>query len=270
MDSKYLEFLNYDYSDVKNIALVVFIIFILIVFRYFAISWTYNILFRKNPSDSRMLVKHKLNRSQTVREIGWALISAVIFTFFTFFLIIGMQKGVFLIYIDFEEYSLWWVPLGVILILFLHEGYYYWLHRWMHLPGIYRLVHKTHHDSIHTSVYTSFSFHPLESLLQALFLPFVLLFIPVNLFVLIGLLLFMTISATVNHAGVEVYPSGRIGKWMGKWLIGATHHHVHHTKFRYNFGLYFTFWDKWMNTENQDFQETFNSVVKGLPDKGKF
>jgi hypothetical protein len=36
----------------------------------------------------------------------------------------------------------------------------------------------------------------------------------------------------------------------GKWLIGATHHSLHHKQFKYNYGLYFTFWDKWKKTES--------------------
>jgi len=66
------------------------------------------------------------------------------------------------------------------------------------------------------------------------------------------MLLIMTISATINHAGVEIYPSGKYGKWFGHWIIGATHHDQHHRKFNYNFGLYFTFWDKWMGTESPE------------------
>ncbi|MCA6073657.1 sterol desaturase family protein [Fulvivirga sedimenti] len=269
MERSYLDFLSYDYSVWNTVLTVSLVAFSLILARYFLISWAYEKIFRKPSNDARKLVKSGLNKAQTRKEIGWAIISALIFTVFTMLLIIGRQHGIFLIYIDINEYPLWWIPAGIVLILLLHEAYYYWLHRWMHLPGVYRLVHKTHHESVQTSVYTAFSFHPIESLLQAIYLPLVLTFIPVNLFVLIGLLVLMTISATVNHAGIEVFPSGAIGQWMGKWLVGSTHHHVHHTKFRYNFGLYFTFWDKLMKTENQGFQDEFNSIISDLPDQGK-
>ena len=50
----------------------------------------------------------------------------------------------------------------------IHETYYYWLHRWMHLPHIYKYVHKAHHESLTTTAWTSFSFHPIESFLQGL------------------------------------------------------------------------------------------------------
>jgi sterol desaturase/sphingolipid hydroxylase (fatty acid hydroxylase superfamily) len=195
------------------------------------------------------------------REIGWALLSSLIFAAITMIMIVGWQTGAIRIYLEWTEYPVWYLPLSVLFLLMLHEAYYYWLHRWMHKPSVYRYVHKVHHDSIHTSVFTSFSFHPLESFLQAIFLPLVLLIVPVHLYIFIGILVFMTVSATVNHAGVEVYLSGRLGRWMGKWLVGSTHHHVHHTRFRYNFGLYFTFWDKLMKTENKDFEEDYNRII---------
>jgi len=59
----------------------------------------------------------------------------------------------------------------------------------------------------------------------------------------------MTFSAIINHAGVEIYPRNSFFKGFKKHVIGATHHDIHHRHAQKNFGLYFTFWDRWMNTE---------------------
>ena len=67
----------------------------------------------------------------------------------------------------------------------------------------------------------------------------------------------MTLSATINHAGIEIFPASWSKKPILRGLIGATHHDVHHKQARYNFGLYFTFWDKWMGTESPKFKECF-------------
>ena len=32
-------------------------------------------------------------------------------------------------------------------------------------------------------------------------------------------------------------------------MISATHHSLHHTRFRCNYGLYFRAWDRWMGTD---------------------
>jgi len=123
---------------------------------------------------------------------------------------------------------------------------------------VFRIVHKVHHESIHTSAFTSFTFHPLEALLQFIFLPLMILIVPIHFYGLGIILALMTLSAIINHAGIEVYPKGFYKHPLGKWLIGSTHHDLHHKEFTSNFGLYFTLWDKWMNTESKGYEERFD------------
>ncbi|MDH3709135.1 MAG: sterol desaturase family protein [Cyclobacteriaceae bacterium] len=264
IDWQVYDFLEYDYTSPRYFLIINLCLFSILMARYFLFSWVYHWFFKKRePAKAqRLLVKGGLNRIQTLKEIKWSFIASLIFSVFTVLIIIGWQNGIIKIYQDLHDYPLWMLPLSLVSILLLQETYYYWLHRWMHKPKVYRLIHKTHHDSIHTSAFTSFSFHPVESLLQALYLPVVLTIVPTYFYLVLFLLIIMTVAATINHAGVEVYPSGRLGKWMGNWLVGSTHHHIHHTKFRYNFGLYFTFWDRWMKTENEDFKENYQEIIK--------
>ncbi|HVF80944.1 MAG TPA: sterol desaturase family protein, partial [Flavisolibacter sp.] len=151
----------------------------------------------------------------------------------------------------------WWLPVSLTIALLVHETYYYWLHRWMHHPKVFQAVHKVHHESNITSPWTAFSFHPLEGILQALFLPMLLLVMPMHLYVLIFHLTIMTFSSVINHLDIEVYPAGFHKNFFGRWLIGATHHSLHHKQFKYNYGLYFTFWDKWKKTESPVFKNLF-------------
>ncbi|MGV3657157.1 MAG: sterol desaturase family protein, partial [Chitinophagaceae bacterium] len=104
-----------------------------------------------------------------------------------------------------------------------------------------------------------FSFHPLEGLLQAIFLPLLLLLLPMHLYVVIIQLTIMTFSSVINHLDVEVYPKNFHKNLFGKWLIGATHHSLHHKQFKYNYGLYFTFWDKWKKTESPLYEQLFEA-----------
>lgn len=194
---------------------------------------------------------------QLMREIGWSALSSVIFAILAAVCYAAYQKGWTRVYTEIYDYPLWYFFFSIIVVLFLYETYYYWLHRWMHIPRIFRIVHRVHHESIHTSVFTSFSFHPLEAFLQFLFIPFVILILPIHYIALGIVLLLMTISAVINHAGVEVFPKRFHEHLIGKWLIGATHHDLHHKEFKNNFGLYFTFWDRWMKTESDKYTDTF-------------
>jgi sterol desaturase/sphingolipid hydroxylase (fatty acid hydroxylase superfamily) len=127
----------------------------------------------------------------------------------------------------------------------------------MHRPKVFKVVHKVHHDSNITSPWTAFSFHPIEGVFQAIFLPALLTVLPVHLYVLLVQLTVMTLSSVINHLDIELYPKNFHRHFLGKWLIGATHHSLHHKQFKYNYGLYFTFWDKWKNTESPSYEKLF-------------
>ena len=177
-------------------------------------------------------------------------------------MIMAWQYGYTAIYTSWNAFPLWYIPLSFLGAMFIHETYYYWLHRWLHHPKVYKHIHKIHHDSVSTSVWTSFSFHPIESVLQAIIIPLMVMIIPMHLVVLLLMLLIMTISAIINHAGVEIYPSSWRKHILLKWLIGSTHHDLHHRRFTKNYGLYFTFWDIWMDTESAEFDERWNKATR--------
>ena len=186
---------------------------------------------------------------QTRRELRYALATSLVFGVSTAALAWLWQAGALRVYTDVREYSLWWLPASLVAAMLLHETYYYWLHRWMHRPSVYPWLHRGHHDSIVTSGWTSFAFDPGEAVLQAAILPAILAVVPMHVAVLVAWLLLMTLSALVNHLGVELWPLPLERTWWGRNVIGATHHGLHHTAFVKNYGLYFTFWDRWMGTE---------------------
>ena len=120
----------------------------------------------------------------------------------------------------------------------------------MHHPKVFRIVHKVYHDSLTLTPWTAFSFHPCESLIEALVLPLILLVIPVHIGVLAFYLLFMTITSVINHLDIEIYPEAFLKSKIGKQFIGATHHHYHNEQLKTNYELSFTFWAKLMDTES--------------------
>ena len=200
--------------------------------------------------------------AQRLRLDVWrSALTAAVFAPLGTLLIIAWQGGHTQLYTDWAAQPWWMVPLGVAAVLLLHETYYYWLHRWMHHPRVYRYVHRWHHESIETTALTSFSFHPFESFLQAAIIPVFVFLIPLHVYVLVALLLFMTLSAVINHAGFEVYPRHPALRWVGRYVIGATHHDLHHKQFTKNYGLYFTFWDRWMRTESEEFDARFAAAA---------
>lgn len=249
-----------DFSEPVYFLLLNGIFFLTVFFRYLLVSGLFHHLFYvwlRQQFDHRIINGDIKNKDQVRKEIIWSAITSLIFGVSGTIMVTLWQKDLTALYTDLFQYPLWYLPLSLVIVLFLHETYYYWLHRWMHLPSVYRVMHKVHHDSIHTNSLTSFSFHPIESIAQAVIIPLFVFFIPAHIYVLLLVLVIMTFSGTLNHAGVELYPEGFHKHWLGKWLIGASHHDQHHKKFRVNFGLYFTFWDRWMGTEAEDYEVKF-------------
>lgn len=248
----------------------VVVMFVIIIGRYFLISGFFYLIFYlwfpKKWTHRKINVK-TYKQNQFKKEIKWSMLTALLFALAGAFLLVLWQKGITRVYTTVTDYPLWWLPVSLLIAMLLHETYYYWLHRWMHHPAIFKLVHKVHHESNITSPWTAFSFHPLEGILQAIFLPLLLLILPMHLYVILLQLTIMTFSSVINHLDIEIYPKGFYRHPIGKWLIGATHHSLHHKQFKYNYGLYFTFWDKLKQTESPLYTNLFQEKTYTHPDK---
>lgn len=236
----------------------ILIFFVAILFRYFiaaGIFYYYYYVSGSAQLAEKKLSKRALRKGQFKKEIEWSIKSSAIFAVvgaITYWL---WQNDLTAIYLDASAYGYWYLPVSLVIVLLLHETYYYWIHRWMHHPKVFRKVHKVHHDSLSPTPWTAFSFHPWECTLEAIILPLILVFIPVHAVVLGVYLLLMTISSVVNHLDIEIYPRAFQKSRFGKLFIGATHHHYHHSEFKTNYGLYFTFWDRWMGTESSSMEK---------------
>jgi lathosterol oxidase len=240
-------------------------IFTVVIGRYLLVGGLfYGIFYGWFPGkwEQRKISRRNYNKGQFKREILWSSLTALIFALSGSVLLLLWQLGYTKVYITINDYPWWWLPLSLVVAMLLHETYYYWLHRWMHQPRIFSLVHKVHHESNITSPWTAFSFHPLEGFFQAIFLPLLLLVMPMQLYVILIQLTLMTLSSVINHLDIEIYPANFHRHLVGKWLIGASHHSLHHKQFRYNYGLYFTFWDKWKKTESPQFDALFEEKTK--------
>ncbi len=237
----------------------------IIFFRYLLIAGAFHMYFygiKKEINKARRISTKLRKTHQTKKEIIASFLSSGLFAIGGVFLLQIWRMDYSLVYSDISDYGIVYLFFSALLFLFLHDTYYYWLHRWMHRPSIYKHIHRQHHDSIATSVWTSFSFDVPESVLQAIFLPIMIFILPMHYSVVLFLLMFMTFSATINHLDIEIYPKNFNKHPIGKWFIGATHHSLHHSEFITNYGLYFTFWDHWMKTESKVYDQRFEEVSR--------
>jgi sterol desaturase/sphingolipid hydroxylase (fatty acid hydroxylase superfamily) len=76
----------------------------------------------------------------------------------------------------------------------------------------------------------------------------------------------MTVWSVWNHLGFEIFLSSFPHHWLRKWLIGSTHHAIHHRQYTVHYGLYFTFWDKLLGTQDPNYEKKFGERLTGKVD----
>ncbi len=187
---------------------------------------------------------------QIRREIGWSLASAFIYGAPAGLVAWGWrQHGWTRIYEDVGDFPLWWLPASVLLYLLLHDCWFYWTHRLMHRPALFRIAHAVHHSSRPPTAWAAMSFHPVEAVTGAIVIPLLVLFIPIHYGALLAVLGIMTLMGVTNHMGWELFPDRLVRGAAGRWLITASHHHRHHQQYGCNYGLYFRIWDRLCGTD---------------------
>ncbi len=194
-------------------------------------------------------IQPDLPYESTVRhEILYSFTTLLIYCGVSWIIFSCWDSGMTMIYSHVNEYGLTYFIGSILMMVVLHDAYFYWTHRMLHLPGIYSVVHQTHHRSVNPTPWAAFSFHPLEAFVAAGIMPLIVFTIPAHPAAIIIFLNYMTLISVMGHLGYETFPLGFRKSSVGKWHNTATNHNLHHEYVRGNYGLYFTFWDRLMGT----------------------
>src|SRR5437764_1449681 len=83
--------------------------------------------------------------AQIRREIGYSAMTVLVFG-----LVIGAISGYgiapyTLVYLDVARYGWAYFWLSIALVILAHDAYFYWTHRLMHTPALFRIFHGVHH-----------------------------------------------------------------------------------------------------------------------------
>lgn len=190
-----------------------------------------------------------------VRDFLFSALSIAIFAS-TVYLCMGILKeNNHFIKKPFAEVPAWYHVLSFVWLFFLHDAYFYWIHRLMHVPALFRHVHLVHHYSTNPSPWTAYAFHPLEALLEAGIIPLAAFTIPVHIGLFSGFMLFQIIYNIYGHLGYELWPRSLARHPLGKWINTSVAHNQHHKYFKGNYGLYTLIWDRMLGTLRKDYPE---------------
>jgi len=161
----------------------------------------------------------------------------------------------------------------ILAMIVLHDFWFYWMHRSLHHKWLFRRAHATHHISRTPTSWAAYSFAPIEAVAEAIYIPFMLLILS-WIMPLYGLAIFIFLGHqiarnVIGHSGFELAWPGFTRSRLTGWMTTTTHHDLHHTEGRYNFGLYFTWWDRIMGTEHPRYHEKFEAVARRKPATGE-
>ena len=217
-------------------------------------------LLKRTPWRSRQIQARVATMSDFSREFGASVRTVLVYVVVSIFIIWGMQHG--FIYEMEESFGLAG-NLGMLAaIIVAHDAYFYWSHRAMHHPRLFKRFHRFHHRTITPTAWAAYSFAIPEAIVMALFMPLWLALVPTPGIVTFSFLFIMILRNTMGHAGLELHARGWASHPILKWISTTTHHDLHHAGgFNHNFGFYFTFWDKLMGTEHPDYVAVYDRVT---------
>jgi Delta7-sterol 5-desaturase len=197
---------------------------------------------------------------QLWKEFAYSMSTVVIFSLIGFGVYSAKHAGHTNMYPNISDYGVVYLIVSLVIAIVFHDFYFYWTHRLMHHKKLFKYVHRVHHESTNPSPWAAYSFHPWEAFIQALVMPILVFSLPLHSLAAFLFLVYMIIRNVIGHLGFEILPKGFTkNKWLN-WNTAITHHNMHHEHFHSNYGLYFTWWDKLMKTENSKYHEAFDEV----------
>jgi sterol desaturase/sphingolipid hydroxylase (fatty acid hydroxylase superfamily) len=156
----------------------------------------------------------------------------------------------------------WAIAGFVIVLLIVHDAWFYWTHRLIHRPALFKKWHRTHHRSITPTPFTAYAFDWREAVVQTGMPVIWQLTVPTPGFAFFVFLGIMIVRNAWGHCGTELHPHGFADHWLWGQFTTTTHHDLHHSGgFDSNYGLYFTWWDRICGTEHPRYREIFREVT---------
>ena len=189
-------------------------------------------------------------RHQTRDNIFWTLVGVPIGTLWECAMLWAYSNG-YASLISFSEQPVYFVAI-MMLIPVWSGTHFYFLHRALHLPLLYKWVHSWHHRNTNIGPWSGHAMHPAEHFGLYSDILIFLLVASHPLHLLFNLMLH-TMNGPISHAGYDKLKVGPLNIQVGDFF-----HQLHHRFFDCNYGVTITPWDKW-----------FHSFHDGTPEGNK-
>lgn len=150
-------------------------------------------------------------------------------------------------------------PIIFFVILFLTpmwiSFHFYWIHRWLHWPPLYKLAHSLHHRNTNVGPWSGLSMHPVEHIMffSSVLIHFI---IPAHPIHILFHMQHQALTASTSHTGFE----GLIVKDKNRLALGTFHHQMHHRYFECNYGNLEVPWDKLFGSFHDGTQQSHEKM----------
>jgi Delta7-sterol 5-desaturase len=151
---------------------------------------------------------------------------------------------------------------GIALSVVLYDAAFYWTHRWLHTPWLFRHVHGYHHRVRTPEPWTTNSETVLDGLFLNLYWLAAPLLLPIPAEILVLHRLWDMAMGVLGHSGHEY---GGLLVRPPSPLVGVTHHDQHHRHARCNYGVHFTLWDRLMGTLHASHDDRVRALSGARP-----
>ncbi len=225
------------------------------------VAWLLGYVLFKRRWFHRKIIAKLPESADVRRELGYSALSVFILGMVGAGTVVAGKAGLTQMYWQVSDYGWSWFWISIVCAIFLHDTYFYWTHRLMHHPKLFRWFHRVHHLSNNPSPWASYSFAPLEAVVQSGIFPVVVLVMPIHPFAFAIFMLWQLTFNVLGHTGYEFHPHKLMDSGLRRFLNTPTNHVMHHEKMAGNYGLYFNIWDRLMGTNHKDYEERFRQVT---------
>ncbi len=181
-------------------------------------------------------------RNQVADNMFWSLASGVAFwTAYEVLMFWAMANGYAPVLL-WSENPVWFVALFLLTPIWI-SFHFYWIHRLLHWPPLYRAAHALHHRNTNVGPWSGLSMHPAEHLLffSSILVHWLVAAHPIHI---LFHMQHQALTAATSHTGFE----GMLVRDRKRLALGTFHHQMHHRYFECNYGNLEMPWDKWFGS----------------------
>ncbi len=181
-------------------------------------------------------------RNQVLDNMFWTLGSGVLVWTAYEVLYYWLGANGYIPTLGLGENPVWFAAL-FLLIPIWSSMHFYWIHRFLHWPPLYRLAHALHHRNVNIGPWSGISMHPIEHILylSSFLIHYIVASHPLHF---MFHAYYNTAGACISHSGFE----GLKARGKKQVELGVFFHQLHHKHYKCNYGTIEMPWDRWFGS----------------------